>query len=239
MINHPLYKRQEGSSSILVIILMVVMMVFGLAVLTTSLSNKRLAEKKQDWLHDYYDLEGLVEEKIGKIDQILLGVEEEAIDYISNGTYPLNLTVDTHLELLSKEQTFSYIYMELLKERLSGGIKGDKSLALYMSDYDFDDIENGYVIKPSFIEFDSHHLEGSYPRHITVTLALLPPNPDNLKEDYHLINRFDIISYYQWQDAFEYDEIFEFDDIFDAPPDSEFLDEMPTNPFEDTDQPLP
>lgn len=238
MIDSSLYKHQEGSSSILVIILMVVMMVFGLAVLTTSLSNKRLAEKKQDWLHDYYNLEGLVEEKIGKIDQILLGVQKEATDYMTDGTITLDYTIDTNLETLTKQQIFSYIYMELLKERLSRAIKGDPSLALYMSDYDLNDIKSNNNLKPSYIEFDSNHLESAYPKHITVTLALLPPNSDNLKENYQLINRYDITGYYQWQDAFQYDDMFEFDDAFDEP-DSEFLEEVPSNPFEDTVQPLP
>jgi len=221
MIDSSFCKHQEGSSSILVIILMVVMMVFGLAVLTTSLSNKRLAEKKQDWLHDYYNLEGLVEEKIGKVDQILLGVQKEGIDYMTDGS----ITLDYNMDTLTKQQIFSYIYMELLKERLSYAIKGDQSLALYMSDYDLNDLKNNYNLKPSYIEFDSYHLEGDYPKHITVTLALLPPNSDNLKENYQLINRYDITGYYQWQEAFQYDDMFEFDDAFDA--------------FEDTVQPLP
>ncbi len=238
MIVHPLYKHQEGSSSILVIILMVVMMVFGLAVLTTSLSNQRLAEKKQAWLHDYYNLEGLVEEKIGEIDHILLSVQDEAMNYMMGDPYSLNYNRDAHFEALTKQQIFSYIYMELLKERLSHSIKGDKSLALYMTDYDFNAILNGYALKPSYIEFDSYHLEGDYPKHITVTLALLPPNPDNLKENYQLIDRYDITGYYQWQDAFQYDDVFEFEDAFDEP-DSELLEDVPSNPFEDPSQPLP
>ncbi|PKM57833.1 MAG: hypothetical protein CVU98_03935 [Firmicutes bacterium HGW-Firmicutes-3] len=238
MIDYPLYKRQEGSSSILVIILMVVMMVFGLAVLTTSLSNKRLAEKKQDWLHDYYNLEGLVEEKIGEIDQILLSAQEDAVNHMKEDTYIMDYSGDLNLEPLSEQQIFTYIYMELLKERLSHAIKGDKSLALYMADYSLGDIRNSHELKPSFIDFNSHHLDENYPKHITVTLALLPPNPNNINENYQLINRFDITSYYQWQDAFEYDEVFEFEDIFDEP-DSQIQDEMPSNPFGDTDQPLP
>lgn len=238
MIDQLHYKHEEGSSSILVILLMVVMMVFGLAVLTTSLSNMRLAEKKQDWLHDYYRLEGLVEKKIGELDQILLGVEEASIDYLINDTYLLNDGGDSSLELLSEEQVFSFIYMELLKERLSHAIKGDNSFALYMADYDLRDIRNGHVLKSSYIEFDTRFLEGDYPKHITVTLALLPPNPDNLDENYHLIQRYDITSYYQWQDAFEYDAIFEFEDIFDDS-ETELLNEVPSNPFGDAEQPLP
>ncbi|HAS73252.1 MAG TPA: hypothetical protein DCS67_03815 [Clostridiales bacterium UBA8960] len=214
------------------------MMVFGLAVLTTSLSNIRLAEKKQDWLHDYYNLEGLVEEKIGKLDQILLDVQEASIDYLINDTYLLNDRGDSDLERLTDQQLFSFIYMELLQARLSHAIKGDQSLALYMADYDLGDIRNGYVLKPSYFEFDTRHLEGGYPKQITVTLAILPPNPDNIGDNYHLLNRYDITSYYQWQDAFEYDDAFEFEDIFDDS-DTELLDELPSNPLGDTEQPLP
>ncbi len=49
--------RKRGATSILVIIMMVVLLVLGLAILTTSLSGVRLAQKKQDWLQSYYKLE--------------------------------------------------------------------------------------------------------------------------------------------------------------------------------------
>ncbi len=52
----PNHKR-KGATSILVIVMMVVLIVLGLAILTTSLSGVRLAQKKQLWLQSYYQLE--------------------------------------------------------------------------------------------------------------------------------------------------------------------------------------
>lgn len=49
--------KQSGATSILVIVMMVVLIVLGLAILTTSLSGVRLAQKKQSWLISYYTLE--------------------------------------------------------------------------------------------------------------------------------------------------------------------------------------
>lgn len=49
--------KRKGATSILVIVLMVVLIVLGLAILTTSLSGVRLAQKKQNWLQSYYGLE--------------------------------------------------------------------------------------------------------------------------------------------------------------------------------------
>ncbi len=39
-------RSERGSTSILVVIFMIVLMIFGLSILTTSISNTRLAEKK-------------------------------------------------------------------------------------------------------------------------------------------------------------------------------------------------
>lgn len=65
--NHTL--RKKGATSILVIVLMVVLIVLGLAILTTSLSGVRLAQKKQNWLQSYYGLEtqaALAQESLSK-----------------------------------------------------------------------------------------------------------------------------------------------------------------------------
>lgn len=64
---------------------MVVLMVFGLTILTTTLSNQTLSEKKQQWLVDYYELEGNVAEKLADVDLHLQTVKEETL-----GLKPIN-----------------------------------------------------------------------------------------------------------------------------------------------------
>jgi hypothetical protein len=54
-------------------------MVFGLTILTTTLSNQTLSEKKQAWLVDYYLLEARVAEKLAEIDAMLMNAKEEAV----------------------------------------------------------------------------------------------------------------------------------------------------------------
>jgi sulfur relay (sulfurtransferase) DsrC/TusE family protein len=68
----------KGATSVLIILLMVVLMVFGLTILTTTLSNKSLSEKKQVWLKDYYQLEADVALKLAEVDKQLDELKQEA-----------------------------------------------------------------------------------------------------------------------------------------------------------------
>ncbi len=61
-------KDDSGMSSVLIVIMMIVLMIFGLAGLTLAMSNGRLADKKIDWLKDYYALEGDANTVIAQID---------------------------------------------------------------------------------------------------------------------------------------------------------------------------
>lgn len=48
---------EKGASSIMVVLLLVVLLVFGIAALTTALSNARLGQKVDDWDDKYYAAE--------------------------------------------------------------------------------------------------------------------------------------------------------------------------------------
>lgn len=210
-----LIRSENGSSSILVIILMVVMMVFGLAVLTTSLSNLRLAEKKQAWETDYYTLEGAVMEEIATIDQLLLKAEAEALSYIESTSYVSDYPADNeHVQEIASA-VFKLTYMDSLQKLISQHIKGEKTSALYLNNYNLESILDGKIIQPSILEFDTSLPEGNYPKHITVQLSLLAPNSDNQQDNYTLLNRYTITKFVEWQDAFEYDDAIDFEDLFD------------------------
>lgn len=72
-------KNKKGSSSVLIIMLLVVLMMFGLAILTTTLSNKNLSTRKQEWINDYYKLESNVSIELAEFDNKLQNIKEESL----------------------------------------------------------------------------------------------------------------------------------------------------------------
>ncbi len=60
---------KKGASSILVVLLLVVLVVFGIAALTTSLSNLRLGQKSAEWNTGYYTAEAQAQECYANIDK--------------------------------------------------------------------------------------------------------------------------------------------------------------------------
>lgn len=101
MINH----RKRGATSILVIIMMVVLLVLGLAILTTSLSGVRLAQKKQDWLQSYYKLEEQGAYAQASLDLLLAPVIEQAVDSTVTSDTLTNLTRDHKPGTVSFKET--------------------------------------------------------------------------------------------------------------------------------------
>jgi len=93
-----LLRSKNGSSSVLIIMLLVVLMMFGLAIVSTSLSNKSLSDRKHTWMDDYYTLESNVALKLAEIDHKIQEVKEQAL-----------------AEPLSNENRDKY-YKELLKD---------------------------------------------------------------------------------------------------------------------------
>jgi archaellum component FlaF (FlaF/FlaG flagellin family) len=87
---------KKGATSVLIILLMVVLMVFGLTILTTTLSNKSLSDKKQAWLDEYYDLEGQVALELASVDSQL---DQLKLDAKANGQ-SLETTYNDNLELI-------------------------------------------------------------------------------------------------------------------------------------------
>lgn len=67
-------KSRKGASSILVILLLVVLVVFGIAALTTALSNVRLGQKAADWNDKYYSAEAKANEMYAQIDRAVTSV---------------------------------------------------------------------------------------------------------------------------------------------------------------------
>ena len=72
--------NNDGATSILIIMLMVVLMVFGLTILTATLSNETLSDKKLEWLDDFYALESKAAVKLSEIDEKLESLKIQAMD---------------------------------------------------------------------------------------------------------------------------------------------------------------
>lgn len=94
--------NNKGATSVLIILLMVVLMVFGLTILTTTLSNQSLSEKKQLWLTEYYDLESDVAVELATIDQRLTDIKKEYDEEVLLDAYRESF------ELLEVEEKYYY-----------------------------------------------------------------------------------------------------------------------------------
>lgn len=62
---------KKGASSIMVMLMLVVLVVFGIAALTTALSNMRLGQKVVDWNEKYYAAEKTANERYAVADQVV------------------------------------------------------------------------------------------------------------------------------------------------------------------------
>lgn len=63
-----------------VVLLTVVLLLFGVGVLTITLSNENLAERKQAWIHEYYNLEGQMAEEFSKVYMTLKAIQDTLED---------------------------------------------------------------------------------------------------------------------------------------------------------------
>lgn len=103
--------NKKGATSVLIILLMVVLMVFGLTILTTTLSNRSLSDKKQDWLNEYYALEGEVALSLAGIDHQLEELKSEA----RNSGQSLETLYKEKLDLIPREDAY-ILFLEVASE---------------------------------------------------------------------------------------------------------------------------
>lgn len=116
-------RNKKGATSVLIILLMVVLMVFGLTILTTTLSNKNLSEKKQVWLNDYYQLESDVALSLAEIDFKMAEMKasvstNDALEILYNEQYTLyEFDGDYYYDFEVSDESgeySKYIYVSLL-----------------------------------------------------------------------------------------------------------------------------
>lgn len=210
-----LIKDERGSSSILVIILMVVLLVFGLAVLTTSLSNLRLSEKKRNWLDDYYSVEAKAWYRIAVVDQLLIESAEEANSMVRSGDYMDIYMLDEATNLDELYGVFAYVYQDIAQTTLRNYIESDPTSVLMMSYDNAIKVNGGYEIPTTTLTFNVASDESDYPKHIEVTLDILIPTESNTEENLVMMKRYDIKGFVEWQPPFEYDSGIDFGDPFE------------------------
>ncbi|MCH4889721.1 hypothetical protein EZV73_19215 [Acidaminobacter sp. JC074] len=61
----------KGMTSILVLVFMTVILLLGISTVIASLSNQKLANKKETWQVEYYELETLVQRQLVQVDETL------------------------------------------------------------------------------------------------------------------------------------------------------------------------
>lgn len=64
-------KSEHGSSSVLVVMMMTVLLVFGLAIFSTALTNRKLVDKKTQWIVEYYQVENVAMQAVSAVYQRL------------------------------------------------------------------------------------------------------------------------------------------------------------------------
>lgn len=102
-------KSRKGASSILVILLLVVLVVFGIAALTTALSNVRLGQKTADWNDKYYAAEAKANEVYAKIDKTVASCFDGTVDIEELSTDINHLDYDIELYKQNNDElTFRY-----------------------------------------------------------------------------------------------------------------------------------
>ncbi|MBT3320410.1 MAG: hypothetical protein HN948_07090 [Clostridia bacterium] len=87
-----LMRSKKGASSILVILLLIVLVVFGVAALTTALSNVRLGQKVVDWNEKYYAAEAQANEVYAQIDSV---VKPEWLGWLVLSSYQFDDIADS------------------------------------------------------------------------------------------------------------------------------------------------
>ena len=215
MFNRLSLRDNKGASSIMVIIMMVVLLVFGLAILTTSLSNQRLAQRKQNWLSEYYGLEGKAQEEIALFDGILIDAEAKTRSYLESDTYMDDYMLDLPLDDRTYPRIYALVYNDYAIEGLSKAIAGRSDAVLYHVEPDFFGVLEGRSVPTSKLEFSVAMEDGNYGKHIQITMELLAANSENLTDDHQIINRYSITRHTQQQEPFQYDDSLDFENPFD------------------------
>ena len=93
-----LMSSKKGASSIMVILLLVVLVVFGIAALTTALSNLRLGNKVADWNTKYYAAEGIANERFAMIDKAIEENFDSGAEKIAGNISDLRFDADVETE---------------------------------------------------------------------------------------------------------------------------------------------
>ena len=225
----------------MIILMMVVLVVFGLAALTTSMAAMRLAEKSNEWTKEYYSLEEKAENFLFQLDSILYDAEADSINYIEQKLYlkPGHTLFPDNIQEMIYESYNFHIPAAAGGEYLSRVMKAafyksaiDALLSEYpiaefnysggylrqiLEDEGFGDVTLGVVFSES---------EGEFSKNLDVFVRLQAPWYNITIKDGGVsgnraksqLERYEIITWREWQSNFDYSDKIEFEDIFDRTP---------------------
>lgn len=233
--NKQYLKNESGAASVLVVVMMLVLVVFGLAMITTSLAQFRLSQNHEKFIDDHYDLESMVQDKIYNIDQILYEAEVSTVTYFSN----MEIADETYEGLVMNHfdyndefiytyetddekteyinEIFTGVYEEVFTDSLYALADSDETISVEY--IETDELSGMTVVRISIAS------EGAtYQKYLNVTLELMMPEYtlDYKAEKINAVksfetNRYTMTKYQQEQIAFDYDEGIKFQNPFEKP----------------------
>lgn len=235
MMDNKYLKNESGAASVLVVVMMLVLVVFGLAMITTSLAQYRLSQNHEKFIDDHYDLESMVQEKIYTIDQLLYDAEVSTVTYFSDMNIadeayegPVMNHFDYNDEFIYTYETdsertdyineiFQMVYEETFTDNLYALADSDETVSVEY--VETDDMTGKTLVRISIAS------EGAtYQKYLNVTLELTAPNYQlDYKADEIIavksfdVERYTVTKYQQEQIAFDYDEGIKFQNPFEKP----------------------
>ncbi|MBN2793783.1 MAG: hypothetical protein JXR88_00150 [Clostridia bacterium] len=106
--------NNKGATSVLIIMMMVVLMVFGLTILTATLSSETLSDKKIDWLEEYYVLEADAAVALSNFDEALQGLKELVVESPKGDMTRSNY----YKELINDQyEDFQHVFISVSKDQ--------------------------------------------------------------------------------------------------------------------------
>ncbi len=147
-------KKRKGASTILVLFMVIVLITLGLFTIVSANVNYKLSQKSDGWSSTYYDLVKVCEFNLGKVEEILLLSEQEAVKKTIE-TYSAERDESVETTIVDPYEFMNNIYKSIAVEKLSELAAANNFSTLDVSYDNFENIDNleyAMVIKSEYDE---------------------------------------------------------------------------------------
>jgi hypothetical protein len=229
---------KQGAASVLVVVMMLVLMVFGLAMVTTTLAQLRLSNNHEAWVVKYYELEIAAQKRIADIDSILYQTETEVVAYMKSGDIlnpNYNGPIANHRDysdgfiiqdsVVNQSQYLTDIFPMIYMEQLAINLDGIETL---MPGTVVSIDENITGMSDITIKSSVTNKEEDYKKYIAFELKARIPEYsisyngqiiDGIKA-VAVADRYSITNYFELQEPVQYEEDIKFGNPFEKPADT-------------------